>query len=151
MIVIFVLTNRPVGMTSTRNVFMMLNIYKEFGYYKEDLYTITLKGMDGSEKIAEMMKKLRENPPKNFGDLKVLKFRDYSNDTLTDLETGNVTSTGLPKSDVLYFDLENDSWCCARPSGTEPKIKFYMGVKGDSLEDAKAKVDKLTQDLKAVL
>ena len=129
----------------------MLNIYKEFGYYKEDLYTITLKGMDGSEKIAEMMKKLRENPPKNFGDLKVLKFRDYSNDTLTDLATGNVTSTGLPKSDVLYFDLENDSWCCARPSGTEPKIKFYMGVKGNSLEDAKAKVDKLTQDLKAVL
>ena len=129
----------------------MLNIYKEFGYYKEDLYTITLKGLDGSEKIAEMMKKLRENPPKNFGDLKVLKFRDYSNDTLTDLATGNVTSTGLPKSDVLYFDLENDSWCCARPSGTEPKIKFYMGVKGNSLEDAKAKVDKLTQDLKAVL
>ena len=129
----------------------MLNIYKEFGYYKEDLYTITLKGMDGSEKIAEMMKKLRENPPKNFGDLKVLKFRDYSNDTITDLATGNVTSTGLPKSDVLYFDLENDSWCCARPSGTEPKIKFYMGVKGNSLEDAKAKVDKLTQDLKAVL
>jgi len=129
----------------------MLNIYKEFGYYKEDLYTITLKGMDGSEKIAEMMKKLRENPPKNFGDLKVLKFRDYSNDTITDLATGDVTSTGLPKSDVLYFDLENDSWCCARPSGTEPKIKFYMGVKGNSLEDAKAKVDKLTQDLKAVL
>ena len=129
----------------------MLNIYKEFGYYKEDLYTITLKGMDGSEKIAEMMKKLRENPPKNFGDLKVLKFRDYLNDTLTDLATGNVTSTGLPKSDVLYFDLENDSWCCARPSGTEPKIKFYMGVKGNSLDDAKAKVDKLTQDLKAVL
>ncbi|MCQ2519018.1 MAG: phospho-sugar mutase [Lachnospiraceae bacterium] len=129
----------------------MLNIYKEFGFFKEDLYTITLKGMDGSAKIQEMMENLRKNPPKNFGDLKVLSFRDYEMDTITDMATGAVTPTGLPKSNVLYFDLDNNSWCCARPSGTEPKIKFYMGVKGESLEDAQAKVAKLTDDLKAVL
>lgn len=129
----------------------MLNIYEEFGYFKEDLYTITLKGMDGSEKIKEMMEKLRKNPPKEFGELKVTEFRDYDNDTKKDMATGAVTTTGLPNSNVLYFNLTNDSWCCARPSGTEPKIKFYMGVKGDNLEDAKAKVSKLTEDLKAVL
>ena len=129
----------------------MLNIYREFGFFKEDLYTITLKGMDGSAKIQEMMEKLRNNPPKAFGDLKVLSFRDYEKDTITDMTTGSVTTTGLPKSNVLYFDLENNSWCCARPSGTEPKIKFYMGVKGESLEDAKNKVDELTQNLKDIL
>ena len=129
----------------------MLNIYNEYGFFKEDLYTITLKGIDGSEKIREMMEKLRKNPPKAFGDLKVLSFRDYEKNTITDMATGKVTETGLPKSNVLYFDLENNSWCCARPSGTEPKIKFYMGVKGTSLEDAKEKVNKLTEELKAVL
>ncbi len=129
----------------------MLNIYKEYGFFKEDLYTITLKGIDGSAKIKEMMEKLRKNPPKAFGELKVLSFRDYEKNTITDMATGKVTETGLPESNVLYFDLENNSWCCARPSGTEPKIKFYMGVKGTSLEDAKEKVNKLTEELKAVL
>ena len=129
----------------------MLNIYKEFGYFKEDLYTITLKGMDGSEKIKAIMEGLRANPPKKFGDLNVKFFRDYKNDTCTELATGKVTSTGLPTSDVLYFDLDNNSWCCARPSGTEPKIKFYIGVKGDSLEDSAKKAEKLKEDLKAVL
>lgn len=129
----------------------MLNIYKEYGFYKEDIYTITLKGMDGSQKIQEMMDKLRENPPASFGDLKVLSFRDYEKDTVKDMVTGKVSKTGLPTSNVLYFDLDNNSWCCARPSGTEPKIKFYMGVKGTSLEDSAEKVNKLTEDLKAVL
>jgi phosphoglucomutase len=81
----------------------------------------------------------------------VKEFRDYDRDVTKNLETGEETPTGLPKSNVLYFDLTNDSWCCARPSGTEPKIKFYMGVKGTSLEDAQAKVEKLTEDLKACL
>ncbi|MBR6159553.1 MAG: phospho-sugar mutase, partial [Lachnospiraceae bacterium] len=85
--------------------------------------------------------KLRADPPKEFDGLKVLKFRDYAKDTVTDLATGAVTPTGLPKSNVLYFDIENDSWCCARPSGTEPKIKFYMGIKGKDLEDANAKLE----------
>lgn len=129
----------------------MINVYEKYGYYKEDLYTITLKGVDGSKQIAAIMDQLRSNPPKNFGDLQVVSMRDYESGEITDLATGAKSSTGLPKSNVLYFDLTNDSWCCARPSGTEPKIKFYMGVKGNSLEDAKAKVEKLTADLKAVL
>jgi phosphoglucomutase len=129
----------------------MLKIYEEFGYYKEDMYTITLKGVDGSKQIQEIMDKLRANPPKNFGDLKVLKLRDYEKDVVTDLETGATSPTGLPKSNVLYFELSEDSWCCARPSGTEPKIKFYMGVKGESLEDAKDKNVKLTEALKSYL
>ena len=129
----------------------MLKLYEKYGYYKETQYAITLKGIDGAAQIAEMMNKLRNDPPKNFGDLKVKEFRDYDIDVATDLETGKQKSTGLPKSNVLYFDLTNDSWCCARPSGTEPKIKFYMGVKGTSIEDANAKVEKLTEDLKAYL
>lgn len=129
----------------------MLNIYKEFGYYKEDLYTITLKGMDGSAKIKEMMEKLRNNPPKALGNWKVLSFRDYDKDVIIDMATGEKKPTGLPKSNVLYFDLTDNSWCCARPSGTEPKIKFYMGVKGDNLEDAAAKVEELKENLKAIL
>ncbi len=129
----------------------MLDMYEKYGYFKEDMYTITLKGIDGSRQIAEMMDKLRSNPPKEFGDLKVVSFRDYDADKVIDMATGAESTTGLPKSNVLYFELTNDSWCCARPSGTEPKIKFYMGVKGNSLDDAKAKVEKLTADLKAVL
>lgn len=129
----------------------MLKLYEQYGYFKEDLYTITLKGIDGSKQITAIMEKLRENPPKEFGELKVVCMRDYENDKILNLETGKETTTGLPKSNVLYFDLTNDSWCCARPSGTEPKIKFYMGVKGKSLEDASAKVDTLTDALKEKL
>lgn len=129
----------------------MIRIYEKYGYYKEDLYTITLKGIDGSKQITAIMDKLRSNPPKNFGELQVVSMRDYESGEITNIATGEKSSTGLPKSNVLYFDLTNDSWCCARPSGTEPKIKFYMGVKGTSLDDAKAKVEKLTADLKAVL
>ena len=119
----------------------MQKIYKQFGYYMEGIHTITLKGIDGAQQIKDMMDKLRANPPKEFDGLKVLKFRDYSKNTITDLATGEVTPAGLPNSNVLYFDIENDSWCCARPSGTEPKIKFYMGIKGSNMEDAKAKLE----------
>lgn len=129
----------------------MLKLYEKYGYFKETQYAITLKGIDGAAQITEMMNKLRSNPPKNFGDLKVKEFRDYDKDVALNLETGEQKSTGLPKSNVLYFDLSNDSWCCARPSGTEPKIKFYMGVKGTSIEDAQARVEKLTEDLKSYL
>ncbi len=94
------------------------------------------------------MNNLRSNPPKEFGDFKVLKVRDYDLDKVTDVSTGEVTPTGLPKSNVLYFELDNDCWCCARPSGTEPKIKFYMGVVGNSLEDSARKLDNLTEELK---
>ncbi|MBQ4536164.1 MAG: phospho-sugar mutase [Lachnospiraceae bacterium] len=130
---------------------MMIDLYEKYGYFKETQYTITLKGIDGSKQIAEIMEKLRNNPPVAFGDMKVLKFRDYQNDVVVDMVTGEKGTTGLPKSNVLYFELPDNCWCCARPSGTEPKIKFYMGVVGSSLEDANAKVEKLTEDVKAVL
>ena len=129
----------------------MLNLYEKYGYYKESQYAITMKGIDGSKEIAALMEKLRSNPPKEFGDLKVKEFRDYKTGKTLNLETGEPGETGLPESNVLYFDLTNDSWCCARPSGTEPKIKFYMGVKGTSLEDAAARNEKLTEDLKKYL
>ena len=129
----------------------MLRLYEKYGYYKETQYAMTLKGIDGAAQIQAIMDKLRSNPPKSFGDLRVKEFRDYEKDTVLDLETGETKPTGLPKSNVLYFDLTNDSWCCARPSGTEPKIKFYMGVKGTSLEDAQVRLEKLAEDLKAYL
>ena len=126
----------------------MLEMYEKYGYFKEDLYTITLKGIDGSKQIAAIMDNLRKNPPKAFGDLAVVSMRDYESGKVVNLETGKESKTELPKSNVLYFDLTNDSWCCARPSGTEPKIKFYMGVKGSSLKDAEEKNAKLAECLK---
>lgn len=129
----------------------MVSMYDKYGYFKEDLYTITLKGIDGIKEMGEIMEKLRKNPPKSFGDLQVRFLRDYENGKILNMETGEQTDTNLPQSNVLYFDLTNDSWCCARPSGTEPKIKFYMGVKGTNLEDACEKVEALTESLKAVL
>ncbi len=130
---------------------MMIDTYEKYGYFKESQYTITLKGIDGSEKIKAIMDKLRNDPPKAFGDLSVLRFRDYANDVILDMTTGEKTGTGLPKSNVLYFELPDSAWCCARPSGTEPKIKFYMGVKGTDLADAQDRLTALTEDLKAVL
>lgn len=129
----------------------MLDIYDKYGYFKETQYAITLKGIEGSKQIAQIMDKLRSNPPKNFGDLKAVEVRDYASGKIVNMENGEESETGLPKSNVLYFDLTCDSWCCARPSGTEPKLKFYMGVKGTSLEDAQAKVEMLTEDLKAFI
>ncbi len=119
----------------------MQKIYRKYGFYMEGIHTITLKGIDGAQQIKDMMDRLRANPPKEFDGLKVLKFRDYTKNTITDLATGEVTEAGLPNSNVLYFDIENDSWCCARPSGTEPKIKFYMGIKGSDMDDAKARLE----------
>ncbi len=130
---------------------MMVELYNKYGFFKETQYTITMKGIDGAEQISALMEKLRNTPPKAFGDLKVLKFRDYQTGVVTDFVTGEKSETGLPKSNVLYFELPDDQWCCARPSGTEPKIKFYMGVKGSSIEDAQKKVEQLTEDVKAQL
>jgi phosphoglucomutase len=96
--------------------------------------------------MKSIMEEYRKNPPKKAGEYQVQKIRDYKNDTITDLETGKVTPTGLPKSDVLYFELDKDAWCAIRPSGTEPKIKFYFGVKGESMEDAEQKLDTLMKD-----
>lgn len=121
----------------------MLNIYKKYGYYKEDLVSITMKGIDGAEKIQKILSDMRNNPLRQIGDYKVLALRDYKADTRLELSTGKVTPTGLPKSNVLYYELERGAWCCVRPSGTEPKVKFYMGVKEHSLESAAAALDGL--------
>lgn len=126
----------------------MLNIYNKYGYYKEDLFTMTFKGADGAKKMQDMMDAYRKNTPKQVGAYKVLRLRDYKNDVITDLATGETTSTGLPKSNVLYFELENDAWFCVRPSGTEPKIKFYAGIKGTSLEDSAKKLDELMEAIR---
>lgn len=124
----------------------MNNIYEKYGYYKEDLIAVTFKGIEGMEKIKSIMDEFRKNPPKQAGDYQVLRIRDYKNDTIIDLESDNITPTGLPKSDVLYFELTDDAWCAIRPSGTEPKIKFYFGAKGNSMEDASKNLGNLMND-----
>lgn len=125
----------------------MLDMYEKYGYYREGLSTKELKGIDGAAQIKQMMADSRENPQKELGGFKVLAVRDYLNDTRKDMVTGEVTSTGLPTSNVLYYELENNAWCCVRPSGTEPKIKYYYGVKGADLKDADALLEGLKSDL----
>ena len=125
----------------------MINIYKKYGFYKETISTITLKGADGAIKMKELLESIRNNPPKELGGNKVLKVRDYQTDKIVDVKTGKETKTGLPKSNVLYYDLENDGWCCVRPSGTEPKVKFYMGVKGKDIDDANKKLESLKKSM----
>ena len=117
----------------------MVDMYEKYGYYKDDIQSITLKGIEGLEKIQSILETLRQNPPKEIAGYQVTSARDYKKDTIQNMETGEVTSTGLPSSNVLYYDLTDDAWLCVRPSGTEPKVKFYYGVKGTSLEDADAK------------
>ncbi len=122
----------------------MQALYAEYGFYREDAVSLTYPGQEGAAKISGILEGLRANPLSHVGPCKVLKIRDYQKDTILDLATGNVTPTGLPNSNVLYYELENDAWMCVRPSGTEPKVKFYMGVKGSSAEQA----DKLLATLK---
>ncbi len=121
----------------------MIDMYERYGYYKDEVKSITLKGIEGLQKIQDIMNTLRENTPSEIGSYKVLSARDYKKDTIKNMETGEVTTTGLPSSNVLYYDLSDSAWLCVRPSGTEPKIKFYYGVKGNSLEDAAAKSEAL--------
>lgn len=122
----------------------MQRIYEKYGYYKEGLRTLTQKGIEGAEKIREMMEKFRNHPPKELAGLPVLAVRDYEKGTIRSCEDGDITPTNLPKSNVLYFELAQDAWVCVRPSGTEPKIKFYMGVRGTSEEEAVNLLEKLT-------
>ena len=125
----------------------MINIYKKYGYYKEGQVSITLEGSSGAEKIKQMMDNLRNNLPTHIGRYKVLIFKDIYNNMVKDMLTGSTSETGLPKSNVLYFDLEDDSWCCVRPSGTEPKIKLYFGVKSNSLESADRDLEELKKEM----
>lgn len=128
----------------------MLDMYETYGYFKEGLETITLKGMDGAEQIQQMMADARENLPQTIGDYKVLAVRDYKTDLRIDMADGSKSPIGLPTSNVLYYELEDHAWCCVRPSGTEPKIKFYFGVKGASLADAEDKLEDLTKGMMAL-
>ena len=129
----------------------MNKMYEKYGYYIETQHSLVLKGMEGAEKIKEMMTTVRNNPPKAFGDYKVLRFSDYQVGKTIDCTTNSETVIDMPKSNVLYFDLNDTAWCCVRPSGTEPKIKFYIGVKGTSSEDAKQKIETLKKDVLASL
>ena len=129
----------------------MIDMYEKYGYYKDDVKAITLKGIEGLEKIQTILETLRADAPKEIGGYKVLKVRDYKKDTITDLADGKVTPTGLPVSNVLYYELEDDAWVCVRPSGTEPKVKFYYGIKGTSLEEADAKSESLGKEVLAMI
>ena len=123
----------------------MINIYEKYGYYRETLATMTLKGIEGKEKIKEIIEKLRNTTIESVGNFKVEEIRDYQKHTIKNLKTGKDEETTLPTSNVLYFALENDAWCCVRPSGTEPKIKFYMGTKENTMESADKKLEELKE------
>lgn len=121
----------------------MIAMYEKYGYYKDAVKAIGLSGIEGLAKIQSIMETLRNNTPTEVGGYKVISARDYKLDTIKNMATGEVKPTGLPSSNVLYYDLEDGAWICVRPSGTEPKIKFYFGVKGTSLEDAEEKENAL--------
>ena len=125
----------------------MDNIYKKYGYYKEGQIALTFKGIEGAEKIKSIMEKLRSNPPMELAGLRVLEFRDYQKNEVKNFVNNTTSETGLPKSNVLYFDLENSCWCCVRPSGTEPKIKFYCGVCTNNSEESAKKLQELKEYL----
>ena len=129
----------------------MNNIYEKYGYYKEDQVSIVLEGAEGAEKIQDMMTNMRNTPVQKIGEYKVLTFKDIDRDYVKDMVTGEESTTGLPKSNVLYYGLEDNSWCCVRPSGTEPKIKLYMGIKGISEDDANTKLENLKNAMVAIV
>ncbi|WP_310603047.1 phospho-sugar mutase [Anaerosporobacter sp.] len=129
----------------------LVELYDRYGYYKDDVQSVTMKGIEGLEKIQQILNTLRTNPPTQVGDYKVLSARDYKLDTIKDLATGEVKPTGLPSSNVLYYDLSDNAWLCVRPSGTEPKVKFYYGIVGTSLEDANAKSAALGKEVLAMI
>ena len=130
----------------------MMNIYEKYGYFKETQVSIVMEGAEGAEKIKQMMSDLRNKETvKQIGKYKVLTFKDIEQDIQKDMVTGEVTKTGLPKSNVLYYALENNNWCCVRPSGTEPKIKLYMGIKADSMEDADKELEELKEAMTKVV
>lgn len=129
----------------------LLSLYAKYGYYKETLESITLKGIEGIEKIQHILNTLRQTPPEQVNGIKVVELRDYEVGTIKNLITGEVCPSGLPTSNVLYFTLEDESWLCIRPSGTEPKVKLYFGVKGNSIEDAESKVAGFSKDMMTLI
>ena len=126
----------------------MINIFEKYGYYKEKIISVTKEGARGAEEIKEMMESIRNNTPSKIGKYEVLEFRDYKLEKVKNMRNGEETKTDLPNSNVLYFELENDAWCCVRPSGTEPKIKFYIGVKESSMGKAVKSLEELASEVK---
>ncbi|MCR5830252.1 MAG: phospho-sugar mutase [Lachnospiraceae bacterium] len=126
----------------------MLDMYEKYGYYMEGAVSVTMKGVDGAEKIKAILNGLREKPLSSLADTKVIESRDYLNNICVNTASGEKKPTGLPKSNVLYYVLENDQWCCVRPSGTEPKIKFYFGIRGKNMEDAKVLYEKFDREIR---
>ncbi len=129
----------------------MVDMYDKYGYYKDNVISITHKGIEGIERIKNIMETLRSNPPKQLGEYKVLVTRDYQKDEIVDLATGEKKPTGIPNSNVLYYEMEDDAWLAVRPSGTEPKIKLYYGVVGTDMQDAEKKSEVLGEQVKALL
>ena len=129
----------------------MINIYKKYGFFKEDTISLTFEGIEGASKINSILENLRKQLPDAIGKYKVIKVRDYLNDTVINMETKEIGNTGLPKSNVLYYDLEDNNWCCVRPSGTEPKVKIYVGVKASSEEEATKEVLDLENAMKNIM
>ncbi|MCI9625248.1 MAG: phospho-sugar mutase [Clostridia bacterium] len=129
----------------------LCELYQKYGTYRERLLSVTLEGADGLEKISQIMAEIRANPPKQVAGLEVVKVADYDNNTVKDLMTGTVTETGLPKSNVLVFDLQQDTWVAMRPSGTEPKIKFYFGTKAENIEVAEARLRQMENEMKLLI
>ncbi|MBQ7066749.1 MAG: phospho-sugar mutase [Lachnospiraceae bacterium] len=125
----------------------MINLYEKYGYFKEGLHTITLKGVSGQEEIRRMMELMRNGRMAAIGDFKITAVKDFATSKCMHYPSGRVENISIPKSNVLYYELENNAWCCVRPSGTEPKIKFYMGVKGTSLKDSEKKLKALKKAL----
>ena len=127
----------------------MDRLYEKYGYYREDLCTVAMKGIEGAAKIRELMEAIRKDPPERIGPWRVQSFRDYETGKVMDRAAGEIRDTGLLRSNVLYFELEDMGGCCVRPSGTEPKLKFYIGVRGDSLDEADLLLERITEDLVA--
>lgn len=129
----------------------MINLYEKYGYFKEDLISFTFKGLDGNLKIQRIMEKFRNSNMNKIDNLKVIKIRDYQTGKIKKIESDEFEDTGLPKSNVLYYELEDNAWCCVRPSGTEPKIKFYIGVKEKSLKEAELRCEGIKKELKEIV
>ncbi len=129
----------------------MINIYEKYGYYKETQVAIVREGSKGAKEIENMMTSTRNKDVEKIGNYKVLKFKDIDKDYVKDMVTGEITKSGLPKSNVLYYELEDNSWCCVRPSGTEPKIKLYMGIKADTEKEADRKLEELKEAMVEVV
>ena len=127
----------------------MEEIYKKYGYYKEETVSITKEGKAGLEEIANIMESLRNKPVKKFGRFKIVKSSDFKTSKV--VEGKKESKLKLPKSNVLYYDLENNGWVAIRPSGTEPKIKLYFGVKDKTEEKAIAKLEKLKEEVQKLI